>query len=83
MLRDQQFVRGRFPEHLDAYQNRCQDHCVRAVHADRFDRAEVFSRPAVFSGEGHIMPDVSRGPTGFQSTDDVALCQVLVFKAHG
>jgi hypothetical protein len=41
MLRDQQFVRGRFPEHLDAYQNRCQYHCVRAVHADRFDRAEA------------------------------------------
>jgi len=83
MLRNQQFVRGRFPQHLDANQNRCQYHCVRAVHADRFDRAEVFSRPAVFSGEGHIMPDVSRGTTGFQSTGDVTLCQVLVFQAHG
>jgi hypothetical protein len=83
MLRNQQFVRGRFPEHFNAYQNRCQYHCVRAVHADRLDRAEAFSWLAVISGEGHIMPNVSRGTTGFQSTDDVALCQVLVFQAHG
>jgi hypothetical protein len=50
----------------------------RAVHADRFDWAEVFSRPTVFSGEGHIMPNVSGGAARFQSTDEVALCQEAV-----
>jgi hypothetical protein len=63
MLRNQQFVRGRFPKHLDSHQNRRQYHGVRAVHTDRLDGAETFSWPAVFSGEGHIVPNISCGTT--------------------
>jgi len=63
MLRNQQFVRGRFPKHLDPHQDRCQYHCMWAVHADRLDHAEAFNWLAVLSGEAHIMPNISCGTT--------------------
>ncbi len=80
---NQQFVRRSSPNHLESYENRCQYNCVRAIHADRLNGGEAFSWLAAFAGERHIMPNISGCTTGLQSTDDVALCQMLVFQAHG
>jgi len=82
MLRYQQFVGSFLAQHLDSHQHWRNHNRMKSVHADRFDRMQIFDRLTIFLGEGHVSPKVSNRPARPHSAYHIAFRQVLVFQTY-
>jgi len=70
-------------EHLNPNEAGRDHHSMHSIHANRIERMKPGKRLATLAAKSHVMADCFDGSAGFNPPNDVAVREVLVFKADG